>query len=109
MRCPKCKTNWEPGTAVCEVCGIDLKAPRPKSKAKSRQATKTTRREKDSRRLIWGVVGVTLGGLGLLIQLIKASQGGLPGGNGAYNAGVVIGICMLFLMLAGGIYYLITA
>jgi hypothetical protein len=55
------------------------------------------------RNLISGIVGLTLGSLCLLSNLIK----GGPQGEGAYFAGQVCGLIMGILFFLGGIVYLV--
>jgi hypothetical protein len=55
------------------------------------------------RSLISGIVGLALGGMCLLSNLLK----GGPQGEGAYHAGQVCGLVMGVLFFFGGIGYLI--
>ena len=104
MKCPKCGTDWEKGITVCEVCQLDMTAPRRTTgKKKKRRAAHSS--ENQGRYMASGIVGIALGGLILGVNVMRGIQ--IQGG--AHGAGQMVGLLMGVLFLGAGGYYVFRA
>jgi hypothetical protein len=88
MYCSSCGTAAKPGLSYCNRCGTEVNK-------KERNAARTS--EVPPEYLVWAILGVSVGGIGVILALMALMKQTLNFGNG-----LIAGFSLLsFLLLVG--------